>query len=98
MASKSVFTQQSPSFTTDFSSRQGGLNEAMIHQIAEALEKRELIKILVAKLPMKSFERRGQCLTYDEINLNRANHRRSSLFKLSSKEKYQKISPEVKGI
>lgn len=77
----------------------GGLNEAMIKQINEALEKRELIKVTLLQ-------------NTDEIAEDVANALRSEihcdivqiigrvlvLFKPSTKEKYQKISKEVKAI
>lgn len=39
--------------TPIFQIGKGGLNEAMINQIEEALEKRELIKVLYCKIPTK---------------------------------------------
>ena len=70
----------------------GGLNEAMIHQIAEALEKREIFWYFSLL--------EGLNVLHDEINCEIVQiiGRVVVLFKPSSKEKYQKISPEVKGI
>ncbi|EOH88024.1 ribosome assembly RNA-binding protein YhbY [Enterococcus asini] len=77
----------------------GGLNEAMIHQIAEALEKRELIKITLLQNTDEIAEEVAEVL-HQEINCEIVQiiGRVVVLFKPSSKEKYQKISPEVKAI
>lgn len=77
----------------------GGLNEEMIVQVNEALEKRELIKISllqnteeVAEDVAVVIERKTGCNVVQVIG------RVLVLFKPSSKEKYQKYSKEVKSI
>lgn len=77
----------------------GGLNEEMIVQVNEALEKRELIKISllqnteeVAEDVAVVIERKTGCNVVQVIG------RVLVLFKPSSKEKYQKYSKEVKAI
>lgn len=77
----------------------GGLNEAMIIQINEALEKRELIKINllqntdeIARDVAAELEEKIACDVVQIIG------RVLVLFKPSSKEKYQKLSHEVKAI
>jgi len=77
----------------------GGLNEEMIIQINEALEKRELIKINllqntdeVAEEVAVVLEKQIQCNVVQIIG------RVLVLFKPSSKEKYQQYSKEVKSI
>lgn len=77
----------------------GGLNDAMIIQINEALEKRELIKVTllqntdeIAEAVARSLEAEIHC------NIIQIIGRVLVLFKPSTKEKYQKISQEVKAI
>lgn len=77
----------------------GGLNSAMIVQINEALEKRELIKVTllqntdeIAEDVAKSLQAEIHCEIVQIIG------RVLVLFKSSTKEKYQKISREVKAI
>ncbi|MHC5372715.1 ribosome assembly RNA-binding protein YhbY [Enterococcus sp. LJL120] len=77
----------------------GGLNTAVIKQIDEALEKRELIKISllqntdeVADEVAKVIQETIHCEVVQIIG------RVIVLFKPSSKEKYQKLSQEVKAI
>lgn len=77
----------------------GGLNEAMIAQIGEALEKRELIKVSllqntdeVADDAAATIKQAINCEVVQIIG------RVIVLFKPSSKEKYQKFSKEVKSI
>lgn len=77
----------------------GGLNSAMIVQINEALEKRELIKVTllqntdeIAEDVAKSLQAEIHCEIVQIIG------RVLVLFKPSTKEKYQKISREVKAI
>lgn len=76
-----------------------GLNEEVLVQIEEALEKRELIKVSllqntdeVAEEVAKVLEAKVHCEVVQIIG------RVLVLFKPSSKEKYQKISREVKTI
>ncbi|MEG0373141.1 ribosome assembly RNA-binding protein YhbY [Enterococcus viikkiensis] len=76
-----------------------GLNEAVIVQINEALEKRELIKVNllqntdeVAEEVAHVLEAKINCEIVQIIG------RVLVLYKASSKEKYQKISKEVQAI
>lgn len=77
----------------------GGLNAAMIVQINEALEKRELIKVNLLQNTDEIAEEVANALK-KEINCEIVQiiGRVLVLFKPSSKEKYQKISKEVKAI
>ncbi|MBP2098275.1 ribosome assembly RNA-binding protein YhbY [Enterococcus rivorum] len=77
----------------------GGLNSAMIVQINEALEKRELIKVNLLQNTDEIAEEVAASLK-KEINCDIVQiiGRVLVLFKPSSKEKYQKISNEVKAI
>ncbi|WP_165007049.1 MULTISPECIES: ribosome assembly RNA-binding protein YhbY [unclassified Enterococcus] len=77
----------------------GGVNEAMIVQIEEALEKRELIKVSllqntdeVAEDVAHILENEISCEVVQIIG------RVLVVYKPSSKEKYQRISKEVKAI
>ncbi|MGC6770403.1 ribosome assembly RNA-binding protein YhbY [Enterococcus sp. LJL128] len=77
----------------------GGLNEEMVIQINEALEKRELIKISllqntdeVAEEVANVLEDKIQCDVVQIIG------RVLVVFKPSTKEKYQNYSKEVKSI
>ncbi|MGX7164733.1 ribosome assembly RNA-binding protein YhbY [Enterococcus massiliensis] len=77
----------------------GGVNEAMIKQIEEALEKRELIKISllqnteeVADEVAETLQKEIRCDVVQIIG------RVLVLFKPSTKEKYQKLSREVRSI
>ena len=77
----------------------GGLNQEMIVQVNEALEKRELIKIsllqntdAVAQDVAEVLEEQIHCNVVQIIG------RVLVVFKPSSKEKYQKYSKEVKAI
>lgn len=74
----------------------GGINSAMLAQIGEALEKRELIKISllqntdeIAPEVAEILEKEVHCDIVQIIG------RVLVLYKPSSKEKYQKISREV---
>ncbi|MBF8807777.1 MAG: ribosome assembly RNA-binding protein YhbY [Enterococcus lacertideformus] len=77
----------------------GGINAAMMVQIEEALEKRELIKVSLlqntVELPQevaKILEETVKCEVVQIIG------RVLVLYKPSSKEKYQRISKEVNAI
>lgn len=77
----------------------GGMNEAMWIQIEEALTKRELIKISllqntdeVAEDVAETLENEIHCQVVQIIG------RVLVLYKPSDKEKYQKISKEVRAI
>ncbi|MGX7203980.1 ribosome assembly RNA-binding protein YhbY [Enterococcus pingfangensis] len=76
-----------------------GINDAVIIQIAEALEKRELIKINllqntdeIAEDVARILEEKINCQVVQIIG------RVLVLYKASSKEKYQRISKEVRSI
>ncbi|MEG1503305.1 ribosome assembly RNA-binding protein YhbY [Enterococcus sp. 22-H-5-01] len=76
-----------------------GINDAVLVQIAEALEKRELIKINllqntdeIADDVAQVIEKNVHCDVVQIIG------RVLVLYKPSSKEKYQRISKEVKAI
>ncbi|MBM7710498.1 ribosome assembly RNA-binding protein YhbY [Enterococcus xiangfangensis] len=76
-----------------------GINDAVIIQIAEALEKRELIKINllqntdeIAEDVARILEEKTNCQVVQIIG------RVLVLYKASSKEKYQRISKEVCSI
>lgn len=77
----------------------GGVNDAMIKQIDEALEKRELIKISLLQNTDEIAEEVAEVLQ-DAINCEIVQiiGRVIVLFKPSSKEKYQKLSKEVRSI
>lgn len=77
----------------------GGVSEAMITQIEEALEKRELIKVSllqntdeIASDVAGLLEKETGCQVVQVIG------RVLVLFKPSSKEKYQQLSKEVRAI
>lgn len=77
----------------------GGMNDAMIQQIGEALEKRELIKVSllqntdeIAEDVAAELEKHLNCDVVQIIG------RVLVVFKPSSKEKYQKISSQVKSL
>ena len=77
----------------------GGINSAMMVQIVEALEKRELIKVSllqntdeIAEDVAKILEEEVSCEVVQIIG------RVLVLYKPSSKEKYQRISKEVRAI
>lgn len=76
-----------------------GINDAVIIQIAEALEKRELIKINLLQNTDEIAEEVAHVLE-DRVNCEIVQiiGRVLVLYKASSKEKYQKISKEVQGI
>ena len=81
--------------TPIFQIGKGGLNEAMINQIEEALEKRELIKVSllqntdeVAEDAAAAISEAIQCEVVQIIGL----------FKPSTKGKYQKISVNVRSL
>ncbi|MBM7707943.1 ribosome assembly RNA-binding protein YhbY [Enterococcus lemanii] len=77
----------------------GGLNDAMIHQIGEALEKRELIKVTLLQntdeVPEEVatvLEKQLACQVVQIIG------KILVVYKPSSKEKFQNISTQVRGI
>ncbi|MRI76039.1 ribosome assembly RNA-binding protein YhbY, partial [Enterococcus mundtii] len=77
----------------------GGLNDAMMTQIDEALEKRELIKITLLQNTDEVAEEVAEELTAAiHCDVVQIIGRVLVLFKPSSKEKYQKISAAVKEI
>lgn len=77
----------------------GGVNEAMIKQIGEALEKRELIKISLLQNTDELAEEVAQVLKNElSCEIVQIIGRVIVLFKTSSKEKYRKISIKVRDI
>lgn len=77
----------------------GGLNDAMIEQINEALEKRELIKITLLQNTDEIAEDVAAVLRKEiKCEIAQIIGRVLVLYKPSSKEKYQKISKEVQAI
>ncbi|HCE12030.1 ribosome assembly RNA-binding protein YhbY [Enterococcus sp.] len=77
----------------------GGLNEAMIFQIAEALEKRELIKVSLLQNTDEVAEEAALAIQeHIHCEIVQIIGRVIVLFKPSSKEKYQTISAKVRSI
>ncbi|MDA9462342.1 ribosome assembly RNA-binding protein YhbY [Enterococcus mundtii] len=77
----------------------GGVNEAMIVQIEEALEKRELIKVSLLQNTDEIAEDVAQVLEQAiACEVVQIIGRVLVLYKASSKEKYQRISKEVHAI
>ncbi|AUB52184.1 MULTISPECIES: ribosome assembly RNA-binding protein YhbY [Enterococcus] len=77
----------------------GGINEAMIVQIEEALEKRELIKVSLLQNTDEIAEDVAQVLEQAiACEVVQIIGRVLVLYKASSKEKYQRISKEVHAI
>lgn len=76
-----------------------GINEAMIVQIEEALEKRELIKVSLLQNTDEIAEDVAQVLEQAiACEVVQIIGRVLVLYKASSKEKYQRISKEVHAI
>lgn len=77
----------------------GGINSAMIVQIEEALEKRELIKVSLLQNTDEIAEEAAQVLEKEiDCEIVQIIGRVIVLYKPSTKEKYQKLSNEVKAI
>ncbi|WP_270286189.1 ribosome assembly RNA-binding protein YhbY [Enterococcus lactis] len=77
----------------------GGINSAMIVQIEEALEKRELIKISLLQNTDEVAEEAAQVLEKEiDCEIVQIIGRVIVLYKPSTKEKYQRLSNEVKAI
>lgn len=77
----------------------GGINSAMIVQIEEALEKRELIKVSLLQNTDEVAEEAAQVLEKEiDCEIVQIIGRVIILYKPSTKEKYQKLSNEVKAI
>lgn len=77
----------------------GGINEAMIVQIEEALEKRELIKVSLLQNTDEIAEDVAQVLEQAiACEVVQIIGRVLVLYKASSKEKYQRISKQVHAI
>ncbi|EPH99533.1 MULTISPECIES: ribosome assembly RNA-binding protein YhbY [unclassified Enterococcus] len=77
----------------------GGINSAMLVQINEALEKRELIKVTLLQNTDEIAEEVAQVIK-DEVQCEIVQiiGRVLVLYKPSSKEKYQRISKEVNAV
>lgn len=96
---KRFLRSEAHNLTPIFQIGKGGLNEAMINQIEEALEKRELIKVSllqntdeVAEDAATAISEAIQCEVVQIIG------RVIVLFKPSTKEKYKKISVNVRSL
>nr|WP_277895765.1 ribosome assembly RNA-binding protein YhbY [Enterococcus lactis] len=77
----------------------GGINSAMIVQIEEALEKRELIKVSLLQNTDEVAEEAAQVLEKEiDCEIVQIIGRVIVLYKSSTKEKYQRLSNEVKAI
>jgi len=77
----------------------GGLNEAMIFQIAEALEKRELIKVSLLQNTDEVAEEAALAIQeHIHCEIVQIIGRVIVLFKPSSNEKYPTISAKVRSI
>jgi len=77
----------------------GGINSAMIVQIEEALEKRELIKVSLLQNTDEVAEEAAQVLEKEiDREIVQIIGRVIVLYKPSTKEKYQRLSNEVKAI
>lgn len=77
----------------------GGINSAMIVQIEEALEKRELIKVSLLQNTDEVAEEAAQVLEKEiDCEIVQIIGRVIVLYKTSTKEKYQRLSNEVKAI
>ena len=77
----------------------GGINSAMIVQIEEALEKRELIKVSLLQNTDEIAEEAAQVLEKEiGCEIVQIIGRVIVLYKPSTKEKYQRLSIEVKAI
>lgn len=77
----------------------GGINSAMIVQIEEALEKRELIKVSLLQNTDEVAEEAAQVLEKEiDCEIVQIIGRVIGLYKPSTKEKYQRLSNEVKAI
>ena len=77
----------------------GGINSARIVQIEEALEKRELIKVSLLQNTDEVAEEAAQVLEKEiDCEIVQIIGRVIVLYKPSTKEKYQRLSNEVKAI
>ena len=77
----------------------GGINSAMIVKIEEALEKRELIKVSLLQNTDEVAEEAAQVLEKEiDCEIVQIIGRVIVLYKPSTKEKYQRLSNEVKAI
>ena len=77
----------------------GGINSAMIVQIEEALEKRELIKVSLLQNTDEIAEEAAQVLEKEiDCEIVQIIGRVIVLYNPATKEKYQRLSKEVKAI
>ncbi|MGL9741458.1 ribosome assembly RNA-binding protein YhbY [Enterococcus sp. DIV1368c] len=96
---KRFLRSQAHHFQPIFQIGKGGINEAMIVQIEEALEKRELIKVSLLQNTDEIAEDVAQVLEQAiACEVVQIIGRVLVLYKASSKEKYQRISKEVHAI
>lgn len=96
---KSFLRSQAHHLQPIFQVGKGGVNDAMIIQIGEALEKRELIKVSllqntdeIAEEVATELENKLNCQVVQIVG------RVLVVYKASSKEKYQKLSVKVREI
>lgn len=77
----------------------GGVNGEMLKQIGEALEKRELIKVSLLQNTDETAQEAAEMIKEAvQCEIVQIIGRVLVLFKPSTKEKYQKLSAEVKTI
>lgn len=77
----------------------GGMNEDMIKQIEEALDKRELIKVTLLQNTLLDNEDVVDIIKeHTSIHIIQVIGHTLVLYKVSSKEKYRRLSNDVKKI
>lgn len=93
---KRFLRSQAHHLTPIFQVGKGGLNEDMVKQIGEAVEKRELIKVSLLQNTDEEVDDVALALEKAlKVNAVQVIGRVIVLFKPSSQEKYQRISTEL---
>ncbi|WP_317945716.1 ribosome assembly RNA-binding protein YhbY [Carnobacterium maltaromaticum] len=93
---KRFLRSQAHHLTPIFQVGKGGLNDDMVKQIGEAVEKRELIKVSLLQNTDEEVEDVALALEKAlKVNAVQVIGRVIVLFKPSSQEKYQRISTEL---
>lgn len=93
---KRFLRSQAHHLTPIFQVGKGGLNEDMVKQIGEAIEKRELIKVSLLQNTDEEVDDVALALEKAlKVNAVQVIGRVIVLFKPSSQEKYQRISTEL---
>lgn len=93
---KRFLRSQAHHLTPIFQVGKGGLNEDMVKQIGEAVEKRELIKVSLLQNTDEEVDDVALALEKAlKVNSVQVIGRVIVLFKPSSQEKYQRISTEL---